>query len=91
MGLSRIATLSGQIGSVGLYQCAHKQVHGWQVVVVTSPVDGFVEVHPGQTTILKPDKRRANCLVVPRPEAAILKDLFVDCQQRALGRQSRAA
>ena len=79
------------MGSVGLYQCAHEQVHGWQVVVVTSPVDGFVEIHSGQTTVFKSDKRGAHCLAVPRLEAPILKDLFVDCQQRAPGRQLRAA
>jgi len=77
--------LSGHIGGVDLYQCAHEQIHDWQVVVVTSPVDGFVEIHPGQTTVAKPDKRRAYCLVVPRPEAPILKDLIVDCQQCAPG------
>jgi hypothetical protein len=65
--------LSGHIGGVDLYQCAHEQVHGWQVVVVTSPVDGFVEIHPGQTTVLKPDKRRAYCLLVARPEARFSK------------------
>jgi hypothetical protein len=49
--------LSGHIGSVGLYQRSHEQIHDWQVVVITLPVDGFVEIHPGQTTVAKPDKR----------------------------------